>query len=277
MQGLGILQAGTAILGQPARDFDLPADADSAAAVAEDLFAAIERVARVHPFAKGMGMAAPQIGIDHGDAVVRPADPVAPAIVLLNPRIIDESHNTDEQYEGLPELLRRARHGTPALHITVETSTLTGEVVTAAYHHGLARLIYDGPQRLRTRLAGCHVAPARSTRPRRDMSPNGRPLASGSHRFRSGNPALRALGRGDLVGLPPQLIPFHAYLHDGDNGETEGDEFTERQWPIGRGKSQRHGTAKGESDRDGLPEMAPQRPSGDRSADPSDDSDTDRY
>ncbi|MGN2642454.1 peptide deformylase [Nocardia takedensis] len=141
MRELGIVQTGAAVLEQPARTFDLPAEADTAGSVVEDLFAAAERVARVHPFAKGMGIAAPQIGIDRRAAIVRPADPAAPAIVLLNPRIVAESDDTDEQYEGCLSFFDVRGLVPRPLHITVETTTLTGELVTTDYHHGLARLI----------------------------------------------------------------------------------------------------------------------------------------
>jgi len=114
MRELGIIQTGAAILDQPARAFDLPAEADTATAIVDDLFAAMDRVGRVHPFAKGMGIAAPQIGIDRSAAVVRPADPGAPAIVFLNPRIAAESDETDEQYEGCLSFLRRPRVGATA-------------------------------------------------------------------------------------------------------------------------------------------------------------------
>lgn len=141
MTGLGIVQVGADILTQPARAFDLPADADTATGVIEDLFTAMDRIGRVHPFAKGMGIAAPQIGISRCAAVVHPADPHAPAIILLNPRVTAESHETDEQYEGCLSFFDVRGLVPRPLHITVETTTLTGELVTTDYHQGLARLL----------------------------------------------------------------------------------------------------------------------------------------
>ncbi|MEU0247378.1 peptide deformylase [Streptomyces sp. NPDC006235] len=64
------------------------------------LFASSERIARVHTFAKGMGIAAPQIGVGRAAAVVQPAAEGAGAIVLLNPRVTAASEASDEQYEG---------------------------------------------------------------------------------------------------------------------------------------------------------------------------------
>jgi peptide deformylase len=141
MRELGIVQAGAEILDKPTRYFDLPAESDTASAVVDDLFTAMDRVSRVHPFAKGMGIAAPQIGIDRRAAVVRPADPHGPAIILLNPRIIASSDETDEQYEGCLSFFDVRGLVPRPLHVTVETTTLTGELVTTDYHHGLARLV----------------------------------------------------------------------------------------------------------------------------------------
>ncbi|MCO8307235.1 MULTISPECIES: peptide deformylase [Streptomyces] len=63
MRDLGVVQYGAAILAEPARAFDLPAERDEAGRITDELFAAMERISQVHPFAKGMGIAAPQIGI----------------------------------------------------------------------------------------------------------------------------------------------------------------------------------------------------------------------
>jgi peptide deformylase len=66
--------------------------------VVAELQSTTERVAEVHTFGKGLGIAAPQIGIDRTAAIVRP--PGGDTITLLNPRIVEESAETDEQYEG---------------------------------------------------------------------------------------------------------------------------------------------------------------------------------
>ncbi|MFF3733393.1 peptide deformylase [Streptomyces sp. NPDC002476] len=99
MRDLGVVQHSAGILAKPARAFDLPAEHDEAEHVMDELFAAMEGIGQVHPFAKGMGIAAPQIGIARAAAVVQPPGD-APAIVLLNPRITTRSEELDEQYEG---------------------------------------------------------------------------------------------------------------------------------------------------------------------------------
>lgn len=58
----------------------------------------LETTAQVHVFGKGMSIAVPQIGIGRAAAIVRGPD--GEAVTLLNPRVIEESPQTDEQYEG---------------------------------------------------------------------------------------------------------------------------------------------------------------------------------
>ncbi|MFE2162948.1 hypothetical protein ACFW9M_34770 [Streptomyces lydicus] len=60
MRDLGVVQRGAGIHAEPARAFDLPAERDEAERVVDELFAAMERIGQAHPFAKGMGIAAPQ-------------------------------------------------------------------------------------------------------------------------------------------------------------------------------------------------------------------------
>ncbi|NEB86907.1 peptide deformylase [Streptomyces anulatus] len=141
MRDLGVVQQGAAILTEPARTFDLPAEQDEAERVVDELFAAMDRIGQVHPFAKGMGLAAPQIGISRAAAVVQPPGD-APSIVLLNPRITDSCKESDEHYEGCLSFFDVRGLVPRPLTITVQTTTQSGEIVTTAYERGLARLIH---------------------------------------------------------------------------------------------------------------------------------------
>ncbi|MEU7177219.1 MULTISPECIES: peptide deformylase [Streptomyces] len=141
MRDLGVVQRGAGILAEPARAFELPAERDVAEHVVDELFAAMERIGQVHPFAKGMGLAAPQMGIGRAAAVVQPPGN-APAITLLNPQIIIHSEETDEQYEGCLSFFDVRGLVPRPLKITVETTALTGGTVTTVYERGLARLIH---------------------------------------------------------------------------------------------------------------------------------------
>jgi peptide deformylase len=151
MRDLGVVQRGAGILAEPARAFDLPAEREEAERITDELFAAMVRIGQVHPFAKGMGIAAPQIGIARAAAIVQPPGD-APAIVLLNPRITDRSDETDEQYEGCLSFFDVRGLVPRPLKITVETKALTGETVTTVYERGLARLIHHEINHLDGRL-----------------------------------------------------------------------------------------------------------------------------
>jgi peptide deformylase len=53
------------------------------------LASAMERVEKVHTVGKGMGIAAPQIGIGRAAALVRTPD--GETITLINPKVIEET------------------------------------------------------------------------------------------------------------------------------------------------------------------------------------------
>ena len=142
MRGLGIVQQGAPILAEAALPFDLPAEREAAKQVIEKLFTAMERIGQVHPFAKGMGIAAPQIGIGRATAIVQPAEPGAPAIVLLNPTITDRSSKIDEQYEGCLSFFDVRGIVPRPMQITVQAMSLDGQLATTTYERGLARLIH---------------------------------------------------------------------------------------------------------------------------------------
>lgn len=141
MRDLGVVQHGADILTELTRAFDLPAEHDEAERIVDELFAAMERIGQAHPFAKGMGIAAPQIGIARAAAVVQPAAE-APAIILLNPKITARSDEADEQYEGCLSFFDVRGLVPRPLRITVETAALNGDTVTTAYARGTARLVH---------------------------------------------------------------------------------------------------------------------------------------
>ena len=138
MTSLGIVQDGDPILTTPARTFDLPADAEDARRVVAELNAAAERVAAAHTFGKGMGLAAPQIGIDRSAALVRTAD--GETITLLNARIIDQSGDSDEQYEGCLSFFDVRCMVPRARRIEVEHQDIDGRRRITVFEDGLARL-----------------------------------------------------------------------------------------------------------------------------------------
>jgi peptide deformylase len=140
MKSIGIAQEGDAVLRRAARPFVLPAEAEDARRVISELHSAAQRVAKVHTFGKGMGIAAPQIGIERAAAIVRPpgSDDV---ITLLNPRVIETSQETDEQYEGCLSFFDVRCLVPRALAIHVEHQDVTGDRCITVFERGIARLV----------------------------------------------------------------------------------------------------------------------------------------
>lgn len=152
IRDLGVVQHGAGILAEPARAFDLPAERDEAERITDELFAAMERIGQVHPFAKGMGIAAPQIGIGRAAVVVQPPG-AAPAIILLNPKITDRSEELDEQYEGclsffdvrgLARLIHHEIDHLDGLLYTAHMRTGVNPIPVEQYRQTGRAWVYDG-------------------------------------------------------------------------------------------------------------------------------------
>lgn len=139
MRSLGIVQEGDEILTQVARRFDLPAEAEDARRVIAQLVSTMERVSQVHTFAKGMGIAAPQIGIGRAAAVVRL--PSGDTLTLLNPRVIDQSTETEEQYEGCLSFFDVRGMVPRPLSVEVEHQDVDGSTRITLFEHAVARLV----------------------------------------------------------------------------------------------------------------------------------------
>ncbi len=139
MAEAGIRQRDDDLLHRRSRPFSLPAQQVRARDVVARLEAALDRVAGLHDFAKGVGLAAPQIGLGFAAAVVRP--PGAEQIVLLNPRVVGESTEQDEQYEGCLSFFDvRGRVPRPR-RIEVEYATPDGRRTVATFADAVARLV----------------------------------------------------------------------------------------------------------------------------------------
>ncbi|WP_405994077.1 peptide deformylase [Streptomyces sp. NBC_00986] len=139
MHAVGIVQDGDPGLTKTARPFVLPDEAEDARRVVAELVSACERASSVHVFGKGMGMAAPQIGIDRAVAIVRTPD--GESITLLNPRIVEESPDTDEQYEGCLSFFDVRGMVPRPLAISVEHTDIDGQQRITIFEQGVARLV----------------------------------------------------------------------------------------------------------------------------------------
>ena len=139
MRSLDIVQEGAAGLAQVARPFDLPAEAEDARRVVAQLVSTMERVGQVHNFGKGIGLAAPQISIGRAAAVIRTPD--GETLTLLNPRVCDESAETDEQYEGCLSFFDVRGMVPRPLAIEVEHQDVDGTTRITTFERGMARLV----------------------------------------------------------------------------------------------------------------------------------------
>jgi len=139
MRSAGIVQEGDPILNKETRPFVLPEEAEDARRVVTELQSTAERVLSIHTFAKGMGIAAPQIGIDRAAAIVRTNS--GETITLLNPQVIEESPQTDEQYEGCLSFFDVRGMVPRPLTIQVEHQDTDGQRRITIFQRGIARLV----------------------------------------------------------------------------------------------------------------------------------------
>jgi peptide deformylase len=141
MRGAGILQRGAPMLERTARWFELPDQAALAEDVVSRLLDAVARVSALHEFHKGLGLAAPQIGIDWAAAVVCPAALTEAPVVLLNPRIVGESVDHDEQFEGCLSFFDVRGVVSRPLLVEVEHEQPNGDRTVTTFRDALARLV----------------------------------------------------------------------------------------------------------------------------------------
>lgn len=174
MRSAGIVQRGADILHTPSRRFELPHEEGVARDVVDRLQAALDRIDSLHRFTKGNGLAAPQINLDWSAAVVRPPAGAEP-IVLLNPRVVDESTEYDEQYEGCLSFFDvRGRVARP-LWVDVEYAQFTGERVTRRFELGVARLVAHEIDHLHGALYVDRMRPSAELVPIEEYPDLGRP------------------------------------------------------------------------------------------------------
>jgi peptide deformylase len=141
MTEIGIVQRGAPVLERAARWFDLPDQAALAQDVVARLLDTLERVSAAHDFGKGVGLAAPQLGIGWAAAVVRGPSGGSGPLVLLNPRIVGESVDRDEQYEGCLSFFDQRGLVPRPMVIELEHETLDGTRTVTTFTQAMARLV----------------------------------------------------------------------------------------------------------------------------------------
>lgn len=139
MAAIGIVQEGDPILREVAPPFDLPTEAEDARRVVAELHSAMRRADTIHNFAKGMGVAAPQLGIRRAAAVIRTPD--GNYVTLLNPQVINASAETDEQYEGCWSFFDVRGKPRRPLRIEVEHHDIDGSLRITQFADAIARLV----------------------------------------------------------------------------------------------------------------------------------------
>jgi peptide deformylase len=139
MKAAGIVQDGDPVLHEQAVPFRLPDEEDEANSVIAELFGALQRTSKQHVFSRGMGVAAPQIGIGRAAAIVIPSDPGAEPLVMFNLQVISESAETDEQYEGCLSFFDVRGLVPRPLHIEVACTRPDGGQYVLALDNAMAR------------------------------------------------------------------------------------------------------------------------------------------
>lgn len=175
MRAIGIVQRGAEMLRQPAQPFELPADEAVALDTVARLRAMLARLDELHPFSKGVGLAAPQIGLPWAATVVRAPEPGAEPLVLLNPRVVDAAVDTDEQYEGCLSYFDVRGLVPRPLRIDVEHARLDGSRVITTFDRAMARLVGHEIDHLEGRLYVDRMPPGSTLVPVEQYRGTGQP------------------------------------------------------------------------------------------------------
>ncbi len=138
LRAIGIRQEGDPILREPCTTFDLPREAEKARDLHGELLGYMDLIHSLYPFVKGMGLAAPQIGVSRALAVVQAPD--EEPITLLNPQVVRESGERDQKYEGCLSFFDVRGLVSRALCMRVRCATWDGEDQLMTLKQGVARL-----------------------------------------------------------------------------------------------------------------------------------------
>jgi peptide deformylase len=155
---LGIRQEGDPVLRQECQPFDLPAERAEAVTLCAQLRRYVDQLQGIYPFRKGVGLAAPQIGIPRAMSIVRPPDG-GDDIALINPVVIWQSDDQDEKYEGCLSFFDVRVPVPRPLAVRVQLTTFDGERAERTFVRGLARLVLHEIDHLHGALARDLVRP----------------------------------------------------------------------------------------------------------------------
>ena len=104
--------------------------------------------------------------------MVRPPERGAEPVVLLNPRVVGESSETDEQYEGCLSFFDYRGLVARPLRIEVEHARFDGTRVITSFERAMARLVSHEIDHLEGRLYVDRMAAGRQPRAGRGVPPD---------------------------------------------------------------------------------------------------------
>lgn len=177
MRGIGVVQRGSDLLRQRARHFQLPREEAAAREVVAALLSALDRIEASHDFSKGVGLAAPQIGRPVAAAIVRAPEHGTDPVVLLNPRIVGESPETDRKYEGCLSFFDYRGVVARPLRVEVEHARYDGTRVITPFERAMARLVSHEIDHLEGRLYVDRMPPGAALVPVAEYHETGLPWA----------------------------------------------------------------------------------------------------
>jgi peptide deformylase len=173
LRDLGIRQEGDPVLRQECQPFDLPAERAKALVLWDQLRGYIDRLQQLYPFNKGIGLAAPQIGVPRAMSIVRPPDDVED-IAIIDPIVLWQSEEQDEKYEGCLSFFDVRVPVPRPLAIRIKLATLDSGQTEQGYDHGLARLVLHEIDHLHGTLARDLIRPGARFVPLAEYQEGGR-------------------------------------------------------------------------------------------------------
>lgn len=171
LTALGVIQRGDPILERMADRLQLPEEGLEAADLVAHLIAKARAVSEEWDFAKGIGIAAPQIGISKAVAVVRP--PQGRWVGLINPRIIDEVGPLETRWEGCLSFFGCRGEVTRHRTVIVASQEADGTENVRCFSGGRARLVLHELDHLAGRLYTSRMAPGTKLTPLEEYDKTG--------------------------------------------------------------------------------------------------------
>jgi peptide deformylase len=135
---IGVRQFGDPVLRDKARPVRLPEEAALATEIIICLEETIGAARTLHEFSRGIGLAAPQIGLRRRVAIAQPLGE-AP-IHLINPRILETSEETEVSFEGCLSFFDFRGEVRRPTELTVEYQDLHGALQVRELSGDAARL-----------------------------------------------------------------------------------------------------------------------------------------